>query len=141
MATREQRPIIREPHVLVFKEKHGDRYFHVPDDAALFAAALSVLTERKKEGYWYYKPEKKPEPPDVTEEQVATLPKSVQVNATVKIRAYKDALRRYEEEVEDFEEIERAVREKDGRAAWQILSDHGDGEYEGYDLERYEKVS
>jgi len=68
MATRNQdRTIVSQPCVLVFKEKHGDRYFHVPNDETLFAAALHVLKERHADGYWYHKPEStdKPELPDV----------------------------------------------------------------------------
>jgi len=139
MATKDK-TIIREPQVLVFNEKHGERYFHVPNDETLFAVALHVLTERNAEGYWYYKPEpkEKPEAPDVTEEQIATLPKSLQPAAAQKLREYKRALRDYQDSVEDYESIEKALRDKDGRVAWECIRDRGD--HEGYSLERYEKI-
>jgi len=137
---RTNRPIITKPQLLVFKEKHGERYFHVPDDAALFKAALKVLSERFEEGCWYYKPEDKPEPPDVTEAQIETLPKSLQAAAMQKRREYNNKLRDYQFELEIFELIEKAIEKKDGRAAWRILKDRAEGEYEGCDLERYESV-
>src|SRR5271168_4307264 len=88
------RPFIASPSVLVFKEKHGDRHFNVPDDEALFAAALKVLAERFKQGYWYYDPAKEgaaeamPEAPDFTAEQVATMPESLRKAAYKKLRDY-----------------------------------------------------
>lgn len=39
--------------LLVAKEKSGTRHFTVDDDKALQDAALSLLRERFKEGYWY----------------------------------------------------------------------------------------
>ena len=69
-----------------------------------------------------------------------TLPKSLQPAATQKLREYKRALRDYQESVEDYEAIEKALRDKDGRTAWECIRDRGDHEYEGYNLERYEKI-
>jgi hypothetical protein len=53
---RVSRPFISEPSILVIKEKHGDRYFNVPDDKTLFAVALMIVTARLRDGWWYEKP-------------------------------------------------------------------------------------
>jgi len=39
-------PIVTEPMLLIFEEKHDNRYYHIPDDTTLFQVALHVLTER-----------------------------------------------------------------------------------------------
>lgn len=133
-------PIITEPRLLVFREKHGVSYYLVNDDNMLYAAALKVLTQRFETGYWYYKPAKKPEAPDFTQEQVATMPASMQAGANEKLSAYTRALRRYDVEVEDYESIKKAVKAKDGKLAWQSLCAHQNAEYEGFRLECLETV-
>lgn len=141
-ASRPKPGYLRAPSVLVLKEKHGDRHFNVADDAALHRVALKILTERFEQGYWYYKPEDKdkPEAPDFTMEQVATLPESLRAKADKKLREYTDACRRYDAEVEDYNDIETAVKNKDGKLAWEALQAHRDGEYEGFNIERLESV-
>lgn len=136
------RPLVPEPRLLVLEEKHGKRYFHVPNEAALFKLALGLLKERHKAGYWYCKPDPKdkPEPPDVTAEEIEKLPKSLQNSARTSLRNYTAALRSYEDEVNDYTAIVKAVREKDGQAAWTLLFDRRDYEYEGVRLERYNEV-
>jgi|SRR5271155_698784 len=136
------RPIIAKPMLLVFKEKHGRRHFHVIDDKALLRAALHVLTERHKEGYWYPKPEtsEKPHPPDVAEADIEKLPTSLRETAKEALRNFQDWLAAYEKEVSKYADIVKAVATKDGRAAWTILRDRRNYEYEGFELESYEDV-
>ena len=73
-------------------------------------------------------------------EQVATLPESLRAKADKKLREYTDACRRYDAEVEDYNDIETAVKNKDGKLAWEALQAHRDGEYEGFNIERLESV-
>jgi hypothetical protein len=86
-----KQPFITEPKLLVFKEKHGERYFYIPDDKTLFAAALKVLTQRHGDGYWFYAPEK-PLALDFTAEQVAALPENLRVPAELTLRKYMVAM-------------------------------------------------
>lgn len=136
------RPIVAQPSVLIFKEKHGKRYFHVPDDKALFAAALHVLAERKEDGYWYPSPPfgDTPEEPDVKPEDIEKLPKSLQATAKKKLDAYRAAMVEIQDDVLEHAAIEKALADKDGRAAWECLRNRRDAEYEGFDLERYEDL-
>ena len=135
-------PIVTEPMLLVFKEKHGERYFNVPNDDALFAACLKVVTERLKDGYWYNEPDGVvPQAPDFTKDQVASMPESMRSDAYKKLRAYDQALSSFNEEIADHAKIKKAVDEKNGRLAWGIIRDRGRYEYEGYDLERFESVT
>jgi hypothetical protein len=135
-----KKPIIEEPRLLVFKEKHGERNFYIPDDATLFKAALKVLTDRFKEGYWYYKPEDPPKAPDFTKEQVASMPESMRADATKKLMKHAEAMRYYVREVEDYNDAVKAVNTKDGRLAWQSLRNSSGGEYQGCSLERLESA-
>lgn len=135
-------PIVNQPMLLVFNEKHGDRYFNVPNDEALFAAALKIVTERFEQGYWYVEPEEneKPAAPDFTKEQIATLPESMREAAQKKLREYERSLHDYNELVDGYARIKKAVDEKDGRVAWEVIRDRCDAEYEGYALKPFESV-
>jgi hypothetical protein len=135
-------PFVAEPMLLIFKEKHGDRYFHVPNDKTLFRVALYVLTERYKQGYWYPKPsdQDKPTPPDINEAGIAKLPQSLQGTAKKNLQEYKRALAEYTDLVSEYEGIKKTVDTENGRAAWILLRNRRDAEYEGFDLETYEEV-
>lgn len=142
VARRAPRPLVPEPRLLVLAEKHGKRFFHIPDEATLFKFALSILKERHKAGYWYGKPDAKdkPETPDVKAEEIDNLPKSLQDDARKKLRQYANELSAYERDVEAYEAIVKAIREKDGRAAWALLYDRRDYEYESIELEHYNRI-
>jgi hypothetical protein len=134
-------PIVTEPTLLVFKEKHGERYFNIPDDTALFAACLKVVSERLKEECWYLEPDGEvPKTPDFTREQIASMPESMRADAEKKLAAYIREMQEFNEEIADFAKIKEAVESRDGRAAWQIVCDRGRYEYEGYSLERFESI-
>ena len=56
MTTPDRRPIISGPALLVLEEKHDRTYYLVRDDAELNKAALQILRQRDREG-WYPEPE------------------------------------------------------------------------------------
>ena len=131
---------VQGPRLLVLKEKHEPIYFHCPDEAALHAAALLVLTGRLKSGYWYHEPPASAEParPDYADPaEIATLRGNVQKKARALLYLYKENLQQHEREVAGYARIKAAVAAKDGAAAWQCLLDRRDGEYEGVRLEPY----
>ncbi len=130
-----ERLIISAPSILVFEEKNGKRYFYVANDKALFAAALKVLRDRNRDGYWWSKPGK-PTAPDITEEQIPNLPKSLHDTAKEALAEYKEELRDYERDVA----IQKAIREKDGKMAWRLLYARRHAEYETVELEPCETV-
>lgn len=41
------------PQLLIFYEKHANRYILVNSEKELFTACYRILKERKKDGYWY----------------------------------------------------------------------------------------
>ena len=69
--------------IIVFTEKHGDRYFDASTPELKARACAKILRERRDEGYWYNREYEAPEPtftPEeketlaMTDEQVALFP-------------------------------------------------------------------
>ena len=134
------RAIVEEPMLLIFNEKHGNRYFEIANDEALFKAALKIVTERLKAGYWYEKPRACPKALDYTLAEIVSMPKSLQPQAEKALRVYEGELAAHNDEVEEYTKIERAVAEKNGRIAYEILRSREDAEYEGFELKRLERA-
>jgi hypothetical protein len=133
---------VKEPSVLILKEKHGDRYFYIPDEAALHEAALEIVTERGKKGY--YGPYlTKPEDLDFTEEDINKLPALLQKEAGPALRAklqkYKNEMRAWRQCEDEVAFIKKTVEMKHGENAYEILHMRDNAEYERTSLERFEK--
>lgn len=128
------RQTVTQRSVLVLKEKHGNIYYVVDNDEELFAVALAVISGRLALGYYYYDPG--PEPTiDLTKEKITYLPESLQADGRRKLREHQEKLKWWRHESETWEILNQAVKERDGRRAWEALRDRGDWEYEGYSLE------
>jgi len=136
---RTPRPDVEEPCVLVLHEKHGTLHFHIPDEPTLHKVALDILTKRLRADVWYYDPaQDAPKGPGLTKEQAEALPEgSVKVNALKEVSRHAEALKRHAYEAGAFEELKKAVSEKNGKAAWRALRERGDGEYQRVSLEKY----
>ena len=133
-------PLIGRPSLLVLHEKHGDLYFHVPDEEALFKVALDIVAKRLRAGHWYLDPKDyEPKPPSVTKEQAEALPEGpVRKAALDELSSHARQVSEYRWIKEGWDTIHKAVEEKDGRLAWRVLRDHSDGEYQRVSIERYE---
>jgi hypothetical protein len=75
--------------VIIFHEKHGDRFYDASTDEKLLAALFSVMIDRIEDGYWYREPsledfinrrltEEDRELMEIDKEIVAKLPQSFQ---------------------------------------------------------------
>jgi len=125
------------PKLLVCHEKHGEGYFHIPDEETLHKVALSILTGRYKQGYWYGLPSV-PNPPTYdTKEKVDELKGEIHGQALKLLVRYKGELAYYQQQKEQHEDILRAVTFALGELAWEILRERSDNEYERVVLERY----
>lgn len=122
--------------ILVLSEKHGDRYFDASTEEALYNSALTILTGRLKEGYWYPIPENTQKKLDYTQEDIAKMPPSMQASAQKALNSYVQGQGYYQNEVQEFKMINDAVKNKDGKTAWKILRLRGDAEYERVSLEQ-----
>lgn len=136
---RPRRPVIEEPSLIICHEKHGDIYFHVKDEEAVFRVALDIVTKRLRAGHWYVDPKDyEPKNPSMTKEQAEALPEGpVKKAALQEHTSHKRAVQEYLGLKETWELIHKAVNEKDGRSAWQVLRDYSDGEYQRVSVERY----
>ena len=132
------RPIVEEPMLLVLHEKHGELHFHIPDEATLFEVSLDILKKRLNSGWWYYDPRgEEPIQPKVTREEAESLKEGALKNmAMEKVKEHEARVRRWKNAVADYDELKKAVEEKNGRLAWHKLRDC-DGEYARVSLEHY----
>ncbi len=131
-----ENPQVTEPKVLVAYEKHGMRFYHIPDEDTLQRVAQSLLRERDKIGY--YDPSSKPVPLDFKEASIESMPQSMQAQARKTFDRYKWNMGRYEGDMATYQEVQKAIAEG-GPIAWKVLKGRSDGEYERVVLERYTK--
>lgn len=136
-------------YVVVFKEKHGDRYFVVNSPDALYRASLEVLKERYNNEWYNWMKDHKPYEgtntvrPTYTLAEVNALPESMsneKEKMTKEINKWAKEDKEAAEIRETFTSIEKAISEKDGQAAYSILSELKDGEYEGFQVIETQKV-
>ena len=135
------------PGVLIFHEKHGERYFHVPTENHLHAACLLVLTERFNVGGWYHDPctEKKhswdPDPPQMSLEEIEKLPEGTIRGAAKKQHdKYSKWVQEREEGHREYLRIQEAIEEEDGAKAYYLLRSRSDYEYEGFTIMQFEAI-
>jgi hypothetical protein len=88
-----------------------------------------LLKERHKEGYWYTVPEV-PAAPEYNRGGIANLPASLQASASRALDRYERERREYGKAAKQLAAIEKAIRDRDGAAAWRILIARRDHEYE-----------
>lgn len=107
--------------IVIFKEKHCERYFDASTDEARLKAFYSILKERFNEGYWYHKPESVEKEMsrylndgddqylEITDEVLVTLPQAIQ-DKVATIRGRKARLeQRYKQDMKLYQMIENVV--------------------------------
>ena len=125
------------PQVLVFHEKHAPVYYLIDGVEALGAAFVEVLKQRLDPKYGYIaKPDVGPYglKPELTQQAAEALPSPYREQA-IAVR-HTNASRRAEhaEEIERYCVAKKAAKDGDGMAAYQVLSDRKDYEYEGFEF-------
>lgn len=129
--------LVKDRRILVCQEKHGTPLYDIPDDEALFRTALFILKERVKD-QWIVPPseDEAPVSPGMTREQAEALPEgSIKRSSQNLLKQYEEAMKRHRKDLEEWASVEKALKEKDGKAAWSILQGRRDYEYEGVFLE------
>ncbi len=129
--------------IIIFKEKHGNRYFDASTEEKLHIAALKVLKERFESG-WYYEPEE----PQGVEEEITGLRTSLEVvkdsylreQIERKLKHVEGQMPSYLEYKREWETIQKALEENDGNLAYWVLQQRIDCEYEEYDFEWLENT-
>jgi hypothetical protein len=129
--------------ILIFEEKHCHRFFDASTKELKRAAALKILTERLKDGYWYDagRQDNKPEPPDVPKYIVEHLPKgNFRDEGLRRWDVFEAQMKEYQRAVEFEARVKAAVKNKDGAAALSLLDERSDGQYEGFREEEIEEA-
>jgi len=122
------------PQILIEYGKHDNEFWYIADEAALHRAAIKIVAARVKCGY-IRPPGDGPEglQEEVPAEMLARLPKAMQEQAkrTKERNAY--ARREYATAVKLWVLAQRA-QDGDGAAAWELLRERRDHEYERVEL-------
>lgn len=123
--------------IIIFKEKHGDRYFRFNSFEAVQETALSILKDRMD--LYIYEPDPV-DPIDFTEEDIKNYPESLKKEAYTKFRNYVRGKEWFDTINDDYLLGKYALANKDGKVAWNVIRNRQDHEYENYHLENFEKV-
>lgn len=123
------------PRILVLKEKHDTSYYDVATDEKLHKVALQIVKERL--GDWIMKPDPpgKADEYNLTSEQVAALPEGLRKTYLSNLNHNKRMWREYEKQKAQYEAAVKAVEEKDGKLAFEVMKARQDYEYEEFSLE------
>lgn len=106
------------PGILIFKEKHGIRYFVCNTKEDFCKAAMHVLRHRLKDGYWYY--DEEIDSKEITKKQTAAYCGIV----------YKEPFL-----LKDKTKAQMIVDSNNLEAAYEFLYEHSDGEYQDMTIE------
>lgn len=133
------------PHLMIVKEKYATLYYLINSPEELHAVSLKILTRRNDEGYWY--PDKSHEYADEERELRSAMAnlaagghgEGFTAYDTLKLRLASAAMAHRDEERlnRQRDEIDAAIATGDGRAAYRVLMDRRDYEYEGFESEAF----
>lgn len=127
------------PLLVVQKQKHVTNYYLAHDRDELMRVFVAMLRNNQKAQY-YYKPDKPVLKDALTAEQIAALPERLQESERRRLDDNRRAMAEYEHDLENWNNIQKAIKDSDGEAAYQVLHDRRDAEYEGWDFETLEKI-
>jgi hypothetical protein len=131
----------QERYVARFVEKHGETTYVILSEAELDAVCLDMLSSRLKSGHWYYQPEVPTTPqPAYTKEEAENLRGNIKEVALREIVYYSNSQRDYIRRKEEYDRIVKAVQDKDGVEAFNILRDRGGHEYESFELKKASRI-
>ena len=123
------------PRLLILKDKHENDYYLINDIDALLRAAVKIVEMRIEQRY-FYEPQREKLLEEVPDDVIDKLPEAMKKNALSDKSSNKYAETRYQRELAQWQMIQKVIAEKDGMAAFQVLDDRKDHEYEGWSLDR-----
>lgn len=119
--------------ILISKEKHGDRIFHVPTINDLHKVALFILEERAHI-FKYIRKSNQPKQLDFTKDDIEKMPESFKNNANIQLSNYENNLIEIETNNKMYNNTVRALNENNGTLAWNILQNRNGYMYEKIEL-------
>ena len=130
--------------ILILNDKGGDRYFLAEPEAKLHAAALLILKERIDPKYPFIVEPETPEIPEGMLEpaQLDALPEGeIKKIARGQRKNYDLLMRQYDNDLDQWKRIQKAIKEKDGKAAYKILQERQHHEYEDFTIDDVEDAT
>ena len=125
--------------IIIFTEKHSNRYFYASTPEDLCKIAIKIFKERVEEDYWYKFETETPTEPEITEEDANSLRSSLKNIVLQEWRNYRHALRYYEETVKDKKLYDAALKDESGTIVLKFLKSRRNCEYEGFEMVEPEK--
>jgi hypothetical protein len=125
--------------LIILHEKHGTRNVVSESSDGFFKFFLELLKDRKDFGY-FHEPDE-PQSPSMSEDAANALPAGpVKKMALAEIENYKQSLRFYKNDRNEFLTVNKALEEGNGRLAYSILKSRSDmgAEYEEMTVEEPE---
>ncbi len=121
--------------ILVFREKHGDRYFRASTPEEIQESCLKVLRERfEEEEAWCYPPNEVRSVEPMSDEIIATLPEEYRKIENERKRVYEKDCKRFEQEKKWYEAVKLEVNIPVG-LAYKLLRWRCGYQYEGFNFE------
>lgn len=138
--------------IMVFHEKHGDRYFRAETPLQIGKVSLKILTERYERGGYFLKLEDYFSEEELllardSSEYVKSLQKTMEDETAVdtikdhalhELDRVKKLVRNYKEVASENNAVKKAIENKDGNLAFCILDNRRDYEYERFSFEYLE---
>jgi len=120
--------------IMIFHEKHVDRYFKVFAEEDVGRACLVEVKNREEECPFRDLLDEPDKPEVVDPKKIAKLPESFRKQAEEKLASYKKERQRYEDDLRIAELSEKAVKDGDVLAAMEVIRVCQDHEYCGYEF-------
>lgn len=131
--------------IIIFKEKHGNRYFDASTPQALDNACRKILKERLKYG-WYNV--QQPPPPNnlLTIEEIAKLPEKYKNQERRILLKWEETLESYQKEKQWLDDLKKLLETPEDLSnkkipeSYHFLRDREHWEYEGMTIRELEKA-
>jgi hypothetical protein len=126
------------PQLFVLNGKHGSEFFLIRSEDDLWKASLEVLFRRVEEDQYIREPAAIPyalEEGELSKDEIEKLPEVFRKQATDILRRNKQRREDHQHALIEWQNAERALREKDGVLAFTVLWNRKDAEYENFELE------
>lgn len=118
--------------ILIEHNKYGENYYSIPTLNDLYKVSLHILEERLENKFFCKS--NIPEKLDYTYYDIEKLPESFRKDAKSKLDGRNKYIKECEEANKEFDLIEKALNEKNGQLALQILKNRIDFEYEKIEI-------
>jgi len=130
--------------IFIVNEKDSTRYFLAEPEAKLHAAALLILKDRLDPRYPYITKPDEPTRPEgmLGLDAIAALPDGeIKKLAADQHKRYTREMGQYHDELAQWQRAKKAIKDKDGKAAYKILEERQHYEYEDFTIDDAEDAT